>query len=202
MRKGGEKFKLGGQTTEENQGTKLTPNPYVGTAGGVRQNYEWAPCQGFPASSPPVLCPPCVSREGFRLPVGIVVGIVVGIIDAGAHEFHIIDPAPGNARGEVGPHGGHVTDLANVLPSTDRTAGRDAADATAAPGPASWFHTAPLTARKSAPASISGAAFSTVTPPIATQGISMIADHQRNTSGSARCEARLVALSKKAPKAT
>src|SRR3546814_4495387 len=50
--------------------------------------------------------------------------------------------------------------------------------ATPARGPSGWPHTAPLTARKSAPAFTSGAAFSAVMPPMATQGSSNSAVHQ------------------------
>src|SRR5690349_9493519 len=47
-------------------------------------------------------------------------------------------------------------------------------------------HTAWHTARKSAPASTSGFAFSGVIPPIATQGISKTADHHVRIDGSGR----------------
>ena len=64
------------------------------------------------------------------------------------------------------------------------------------------FHTAPLTARKSAPAATSGAQFCGVIPPIATQGISNSDCHQVNSSGSGRCSLAFVSLGKKLPKAT
>ena len=47
------------------------------------------------------------------------------------------------------------------------------------------FQTPAETARKSAPASISGFAFSTVMPPMATPGTTIISAHQRSNSMSA-----------------
>ena len=60
--------------------------------------------------------------------------------------------------------------------SAIRQAGRLKASI-AAPGPFGSLQTALLTARKSAPASISGLALSNVIPPIATHGISVTCDH-------------------------
>src|SRR5260370_41349997 len=73
---------------------------------------------------------------------------------------------------------------------------------TAAAGPAGAVQTAETTARKSAPAATSGPQFSGVMPPMATQGTVMISAHQRRISRSARCPLTLVAVGKKAPKAT
>ena len=58
------------------------------------------------------------------------------------------------------------------------------------------------TARKSAPAATSGRQFWGVIPPMATQGISMVSCQMARTSASARIGASLVAVGKKAPKAT
>src|SRR5690606_25595824 len=73
---------------------------------------------------------------------------------------------------------------------------------TAAAGPSGCFQIPAETARKSAPASISGTQFSTVMPPMATQGISISSDHQAMISGSARVVGCLVSVGKKAPNAT
>ena len=73
---------------------------------------------------------------------------------------------------------------------------------TAASGPSLWFHTPPATARKSAPAAITGRQFSTVMPPIATQGISISSLHHSTISMSAGVVTALVVEGKNAPKAT
>jgi len=57
--------------------------------------------------------------------------------------------------------------------------------ATAARGPAGWSQTAEETAIMSAPASTSGAQLAAVMPPMATQGNSDNAVHQRRISGVA-----------------
>ena len=69
-------------------------------------------------------------------------------------------------------------------------------------GPAGWFQTAPITARKSAPACTKGAQFAAVIPPMATEGISNISCHQVRISGVARWMVALLSVGKKAPKAT
>src|SRR5215472_14950314 len=70
---------------------------------------------------------------------------------------------------------------------------------TPAAGPSGCPHTAPITARKSAPASTSGAQFAAVIPPIATHGSSIRSDHQRSVSGSARVFVSLLPVGKNAP---
>jgi hypothetical protein len=74
--------------------------------------------------------------------------------------------------------------------------------ATARRGPSGCDQIAPMTARKSAPASTSGPQLSCVMPPIAQQGITVVSLHHSRISGLARCFAAFVALGKKAPKAT
>src|SRR5262249_35831512 len=66
--------------------------------------------------------------------------------------------------------------------------------ATAFSGAAAGAPTPAETARKSAPAAIKGAALSSVMPPMATQGTSMVSVHQDKRSGSARVSASLVAV--------
>src|SRR5580765_7758132 len=73
---------------------------------------------------------------------------------------------------------------------------------TAASGPSLWFHTPPATARKSAPAATTGRQFSTVMPPIATQGISIRPLHHSRISRSAGTVTVLVVDGKNAPNAT
>jgi len=73
---------------------------------------------------------------------------------------------------------------------------------TAASGPSAWFHTPPATARKSAPAAITGRQFSTVMPPIATHGTCITSLHHFRISGSAGVVTALVLEVKNAPKAT
>src|SRR5581483_10395625 len=63
---------------------------------------------------------------------------------------------------------------------------------TAAAGPSGQAQTPAETARKSAPASMSGRAFSTVMPPMATQGTTINSLHQRRISGSAEAFGCLV----------
>ena len=65
-----------------------------------------------------------------------------------------------------------------------------------------WFQTPPATARKSAPAAITGRQFSTVMPPIATHGISNSSLHHSTISSDAGVVTALVFEAKKAPKAT
>ena len=69
-------------------------------------------------------------------------------------------------------------------------------------GPSVWFHTPPATARKSAPAAITGRQFSTVMPPIATHGTCITPLHHWRMSSSAGVVTVLVPEGKKAPKAT
>ena len=73
---------------------------------------------------------------------------------------------------------------------------------TAASGPSWWFHTPPATAKKSAPAATTGLQFSTVMPPIATQGISNSSLHHSMISSDAGVVTVLVLDGKNAPKAT
>src|SRR3546814_16666244 len=74
--------------------------------------------------------------------------------------------------------------------------------ATPARGPSGWPNTAPLTARKSAPAFTSGAAFSAVMPPMATQGSSNRDVHQPRIDGTGRSWDSLIVVGYKATKAT
>ena len=69
-------------------------------------------------------------------------------------------------------------------------------------GPSLWFQTPPATARKSAPAAITGRQFSTVMPPIATHGTSISSLHHSRMSSSAGVVTALVLDGKNAPKAT
>jgi hypothetical protein len=64
---------------------------------------------------------------------------------------------------------------------------------TASPGPSGWAKTPALTAKKSAPAWARARAVSTATPPMATQGVSMLSCQMVSSSGSARVGASLVA---------
>ena len=73
---------------------------------------------------------------------------------------------------------------------------------TPAAAPSGCAHTAPTTARKSAPARTSGAQLAAVMPPIATQGSSNMPLHHSRISGAGRCCVSLVEVGKKAPKAT
>src|SRR5512143_2647390 len=63
---------------------------------------------------------------------------------------------------------------------------------TAASGPSGYSQTPAETAMKSAPASISAGAFWTVMPPMATDGTTIISDHQRSSSISASVLGSLV----------
>jgi len=73
---------------------------------------------------------------------------------------------------------------------------------TAAAGPSGCCQTPALTARKSAPASTRGDALATVMPPMATHGTVIRLLHHARISGSACDGGFLVAVAKKAPKAT
>ncbi len=73
---------------------------------------------------------------------------------------------------------------------------------TASAGPPAYCQTPDETARKSAPDSINAWQLSMVIPPIATQGISKTSLHHLRISSVARLLGCLVAVSKKAPKAT